>query len=181
MSSKILKTLPGDVIAIWLIAIVALCAGLVLNQLRDVRLPLVYESKEQRMMAQVRDVAATTPQPRPESRSVAEYVSLDEFKQLVTDKSAIILDARPEIFHRLGHVPGALSFPREDFQAAFGANQMGLKSRNTLIAVYCSSSSCEDSELVKKGLVDLGFSKVAVFKGGWAEWTEAGLQQEQIQ
>lgn len=181
MNSKILKTLSGDMIAIWLVAMVALCLGLVLNQLRDVRLPLVYESKEQRMMAQVREVSTAAPQVRTQSPNIADFVSLDEFKQLVSDKSAIILDARPEIFHRLGHVPGAISFPREDFQSAFEANKSTLNSRDALIAVYCSSSSCEDSELVKKGLVDLGFSKVAVFKGGWAEWTEAGLQQEQVQ
>jgi predicted sulfurtransferase len=69
----------------------------------------------------------------------------------VESKRGLVLDARPEIFHRLGHVPGALSLPRDDFETGYAALKEKLEAdRSQPIVIYCSSASCEDSGLVKK-------------------------------
>ena len=108
-----------------------------------------------------------------------ESLTLEQFQAFLASKQGIILDARPEIFHRLGHVPGALSLPREDFEASYNKLKPILeKDKNQVIAVYCSSSSCEDSGLVQNALQSLGYTHVSVFHGGWAEWTNAGLPEE---
>jgi 3-mercaptopyruvate sulfurtransferase SseA len=91
----------------------------------------------------------------------------------------LVFDARPEIFHRLGHIPAALSLPREDFENAYKTFQTELeRDRTQPLILYCSSASCEDSTLVQKSLQALGYSNVAVFSGGWAEWQEKGLPEE---
>src|SRR5690606_30147899 len=83
----------------------------------------------------------------------------------------IVLDARPEVFHRIGHIPGALSLPREDFENAYASLKEVLEvDKEQIIVVYCSSMSCQDSELVRRALTALGYSRVAILTGGWAAW-----------
>jgi len=108
-----------------------------------------------------------------------EKLSLEEFSSYVQNKRGLVLDARPEIFHRLGHVPGALSLPRDDFEAGYAVLKEKLESdRSQPIVIYCSSTSCEDSGLVKKSLAALGFTNLALFEGGWSDWTNAKKPEE---
>jgi rhodanese-related sulfurtransferase len=110
---------------------------------------------------------------------VVESVSLDVFRQGVEARSGAILDARPEIFYRLGHIPGALSLSREEFDNDYAKLRPQLeKDKQQPIFVYCSDASCEDSQTVAERLGQLGYTNVAVFKGGWAEWGQAKLPQE---
>lgn len=170
------KLLQADFLAVWVIATTSLCVGLLINQFRDKPLALVYQSKEQRVMVAVEQIAST-PQ-LSKTTDVPEYMGLEEFRVLVESKGALVLDARPEIFHRLGHVPGALSLPRDDFEASFALHRDRLEAdTGALIVIYCSGSSCEDSDLVRKALHRLGFTRVSVFKGGWSAWTSAGLPE----
>ena len=53
-----------------------------------------------------------------------------------------------------------------------------LLSNEREIMVYCSEATCDDSELLAKELYLLGFTKLLVFKGGFAEWSGAGLPVE---
>jgi 3-mercaptopyruvate sulfurtransferase SseA len=100
----------------------------------------------------------------------------------VENKRGLVLDARPEIFHRLGHVPGALSLPRDDFETGYAALKGKLEAdRSQAIVIYCSNASCEDSGLVKKSLSALGFINIALYEGGWSDWTNAKKPEETAQ
>lgn len=168
-----MATLRADLIVLWLMATAALCAGLLINQLRDTPLPLVYKNKAERLQDSVQRIAEAASAPAPTGR-LPERLSLEEFSSYVDNKRGMILDARPEIFHRLGHVPGALSFPRDDFENAYASLKGKLEAeRAQPIVIYCSNTSCEDSGLVKKALAALGFTNLALFEGGWSEWTNA--------
>jgi len=167
-----------DMIGVWLLATASICVALLINQLRDHPLPLVYASKTQRMETAVSKVAPVVA-PVLATMDHPQIISLEEFRDLVENKKAIVLDARPEIFHRLGHVPGAISLPREDFENVYAKYKGLLESyRDQAIAVYCSGSNCEDSDMVANGLVKLGCHRVLVFKGGWDQWSGAKLPQE---
>ncbi len=177
-ASKLWKCLLPDLCALGMMATIAICVGLLVNQFRDKPLSLVYQSKQVRLDQAVSRVAALEDS-RPSSPSVSQELSLDEFRIFVEKKRGLILDARPELFHRLGHVPGALSLPREDFEAGYARLKSRLEAdKNQPMVVYCSSNSCEDSELLQKALGGLGFTQVVVWRGGWAEWTQAGLPEE---
>ena len=104
----------------------------------------------------------------------ARAISLPEFRDFVEHKKGVVLDVRPEIFHRLGHVPGALSLPREDFEKSYTRLRRQLEAdKSQPIVLYCPGGSCEDSELVRNALVNLGYTRVGVFRGGWTAWTRA--------
>jgi rhodanese-related sulfurtransferase len=106
-------------------------------------------------------------------------LDLEQFHEYVEANRGLILDARPELFHRLGHVPGAISLPRESFSATYEKIKGKLEhNKGQPIVVYCSELTCEDSVMVQSALVQLGFTHVSVFRGGWDEWTQAGFPTE---
>ncbi len=175
--------LKKDLISCWLLATVSLCIGLFLNQFRDKPLPLVYESKETRLQNSIARLATSEEKRvQPESQRFPLEMNLEEFSRFVEEKRGLVLDARAEIFYRLGHVPGAVSLPRENFEERYIILKPLLEShRQDLIAIYCSNNSCEDSFLVQKALVNLGYNHVGLFKGGWSLWKSAGKPQEEEQ
>jgi rhodanese-related sulfurtransferase len=144
-------------------------------------LSLVYQTEEDRLQVTVAKLAAADGTQQPLAALPAS-LSLNEFQAFAATKRGLVLDARPEIFHRLGHVPGAVSFPREAFEASYAKLKPQLETnKSQSLAVYCSGISCEDSLMVQKALVNLGYTHVSVFRGGWDEWTEAGLPVEKAQ
>jgi rhodanese-related sulfurtransferase len=159
--------------------------GLAINRFRAPPLPLAYVSKEQRIGRAVSQItsrqtnataAASQPvqSPAGDSPRIIDLPAFREFAQT----QGLVLDARPEIFYRLGHVPGALNLPREDFEHGYDAHRSALENRDQSIAVYCSDADCEDSRMVADALAKLGYRRILVFPGGWADWTQAGLPEE---
>ena len=161
-----------DLAGVALLAFVALAAGLMLNRLSTRPLPLVYQTPEQRLNAELTTLV-TAP---PFKLAPAATVGLEEFRASVEGKSALILDARPSVFFEQGHVPGALNLAREDFALDYGHLTPVLKAAGDKpIIVYCSGGECHDSRLVANALLTLGFPNVSIFTGGWDAWSAAGL------
>jgi rhodanese-related sulfurtransferase len=88
---------------------------------------------------------------------------------------ATFLDARRRGLFKEGHVPGAKSLPLEDFDNAF--SQMTLPADSAYI-IYCEGKDCEYSDLLAQRLYVLGYRKLAVFPGGWEEWTKGKHPEE---
>ncbi|PYQ13963.1 MAG: hypothetical protein DMF80_13930 [Acidobacteria bacterium] len=88
------------------------------------------------------------------------------------DHGALFLDARPVAFYAMGHIPGALPLPEDDFDRAFARLEPRL--RNTLdIVVYCSGYGCEASHIVARKLREKAIP-AAILHEGWPAWTDAG-------
>ncbi|MEI9896993.1 MAG: rhodanese-like domain-containing protein [Chthoniobacter sp.] len=173
------RNLRRDLMTLWILATISVSLGFVVNQFRDHRLPFVYESKTLRMDESTSKVASEVALPAMPSSESVKFISLGEFQTLSTSPGVLVLDARPEIFHRLGHIPKALPLPRDDFETFYRKLQTLLEAdRGRLLLVYCSGDSCEDSALVAEALKRLGFSNIAIFKGGWSEWTGSHLPEE---
>src|SRR5512143_507066 len=99
-----------------------------------------------------------------------EIVGVAEAKKRL-DQGALFLDARPEAFYRMSHIPGSLALPEEDFDAAFARLEPRL--RATLdIVVYCSGFGCEASHDVARKLKERGIP-AAILHDGWPAWEEA--------
>jgi rhodanese-related sulfurtransferase len=153
------------------LAIISLAAGLAINRSLSSPLPLVYQTPEQRFDAELTTMVAAPP-----FNIEPPTVRLDEFRSAVDSKSVLILDARPSVFFEQGHVPGALNLARDDFAHDYRTLAGVLQNAHDKpIIVYCSGGDCHDSRLVAKALLNLGFSNVRVFTGGWDEWSTAGL------
>jgi len=149
--------------------------GISVNALRQNGLPLVYLSPQARIDTAVKEMGAST-------KSVADLtnaVNLEEMEEISSQRSALILDARPEIFYRLGHIPSARSLPRDDFKNHYVILQKLLdEHRDKTVIVYCASDNCRDSQMVANALIALNYRHVSIFKGGWNAWQAAHLPQE---
>lgn len=174
------KPLSRNLFVFLIIATASICFGILLNQFRDQSLPLVYKSKAERLQSSVSKLTGREP-PKMVTTQVSslQQISLDSFRAFVKEKRGLVLDVRPEIFYRFGHVPGALSLPRDEFEKGYTRLKAKLEANKSQpMIVYCSDESCEDSELVYQALTNLGYTQISIFRGGWDAWTKAGLPDE---
>jgi rhodanese-related sulfurtransferase len=91
----------------------------------------------------------------------------------------VFVDARGDDDYRAGHVPGAFQYdrfhPERHIDALLPACRAALQ-----VVVYCLGGECEDSEFAALDLQHMGVDpqRIAVFAGGWTEWSAAGLPAE---
>lgn len=101
-------------------------------------------------------------------------VTLEQLRALVDSGAALIVDARPRVFWRIGHIPGAISVPHDDFDRGLAALQPHLASEsNKQVVVYCEGGDCHDGITVASRLRALGINEVQLFRGGWEAWESA--------
>lgn len=87
------------------------------------------------------------------------------------DKGALFLDARPEDFYTMAHIPGSLPFPEEDFEKAFARLEPRLRGSLDVV-VYCAGFGCEASHIVARKLKERGIP-AAILHDGWPAWQDA--------
>lgn len=172
-------TLRNDLLLVLGLCAAAIGTGFAINACRKHPLPLVYRDKYERLEEAVDRIRRAPANMVKQNRTILEQLTLQEFERYLKGSEGIVVDARPEIFHRLGHVPRALSLPRDDFENAYALLKGRLESnRSQPIVVYCADSACGDASLVRKALNGLGFYNVRVFSGGWVEWIQSGKPTE---
>ena len=157
------------------LCLLALGLGLLTNAVRrDPVALLQYTSPPARLQTALATLSAAGPANHP----VAQ-IGVETIQQLAGSRTALILDARPDVFYQAGHVPGAYNLARESFAADYTRLRPRLEAaRDTQIVVYCADEDCPDSGLVAAALEQLGFRRVVDFAAGWAGWTAAGLPEE---
>jgi rhodanese-related sulfurtransferase len=109
----------------------------------------------------------------------ARMVDLQEVRYYLKQPGTLLVDARsPEEF-RLGHIPGAVNLPADQF-APFYPKVRARLEKAKIIIVYCSGGSCGTSEELAMELIKAGFveKRVAVFSGGLPGWMRAKLPIE---
>ena len=157
------------------VALAALGIGWTLNGLRREPLAWTYRSPAQRLQTAVSHWQPPAPRAAPSPSAM----DLAAFQAFAAARKGIVIDARPEAFYRLGHVPGAINLARETFTRDYDAQKAALEPHRTNgVAVYCSEAECPDAELVAAALARLGFQPLWVFRAGWEEWDKAGLPEE---
>jgi rhodanese-related sulfurtransferase len=139
----------------------------------------------------VPDVAPATGPGAPESAVLQrlharglQVLSLAEARATFEDPAYaagayVFVDARGDDDYRAGHVPGAFQYDR--FHPERHINELLPACHAALqVVVYCLGGECEDSEFAALDLQGMGIDsqRIAVFAGGWAEWSAAGLPAE---
>jgi rhodanese-related sulfurtransferase len=80
------------------------------------------------------------------------------------------LDARePELF-QAGHIPGARNVPFE--QVAKYGDSLKTIPQADLLVLYCDGGDCHQSHDLAEYLLANGWQRVAVYTGGWEEWSK---------
>jgi len=97
---------------------------------------------------------------------------LGNLYQLVQKNAALVFDVRPKIFYKMGHIPGAISFPESDFDRDIAKYEAQIRISNTSrtpVVVYCTDLACPDAVTVAAKLAARGHD-VSVLQGGYEAW-----------
>jgi rhodanese-related sulfurtransferase len=113
-------------------------------------------------------------------RGKVSSISLTEFFPLHESGRVLLYDARPRFFYSLGHIPRAVSLPKDGCDAQLEKRDSEIKAAiaaKKTIVIYCTNLLCPDARAVATHLADRGYSS-AVLSGGWETWTESGMPAE---
>jgi rhodanese-related sulfurtransferase len=102
-------------------------------------------------------------------RSSLAAVDLEELKGLLADGSVTLLDVRPSVEYRQGHIPDARSVPLEEL-----VHRLDELPLDREVVAYCRGPYCVFSDEAAQILQARGF-QVRRFEAGFPEWRAAGL------
>lgn len=115
------------------------------------------------------------PQPKALKRGKITEIPVGNVYQLIQSKAALIYDVRPTLFYKMGHIPNAISFPKDDFDRAFSKHEpniLAANKNNTPVIVYCTDAACPDALIVADKLAARGHD-ISLLRGGYDSWKKA--------
>ncbi|MEO8616722.1 MAG: rhodanese-like domain-containing protein [Luteolibacter sp.] len=107
-------------------------------------------------------------------------IALGDFFQRQQAGRALIFDVRPGFYYSLGHVPGAINWPRARFDSGLATYEPKIQSATAEgkpVFLYCTDLACPDALAVAEKLAARGHS-IAVLQGGWEAWKAGELPIE---
>jgi len=132
------------------------------------RLWLELRAVAQRQLAEVEKVLDTYRQRQHEF----EKISAEELRARLLRGDVVLLDVRPLVEYKAGHLPGAVSIPLDELERRLSE----LPAERTVVA-YCRGPYCVYADEALELLAARGW-KVARLEEGVAEWQQAGLSLE---
>jgi rhodanese-related sulfurtransferase len=105
-------------------------------------------------------------------RASLATVDLEALKRLVEEGGVVLLDVRPELEYRQGHIAGARSIPVAELE-----RRLAELPRDREVVAYCRGPYCVYSDEAAELLLRKGF-QVRRFSAGFPEWRAAGLPVE---
>ena len=80
------------------------------------------------------------------------------------------VDSREAELYNAGHIPGALNISFDHIDKD-GEKFLALP-KEDLIVIYCDGGDCHLSHDLSEWALANGYGRLAVFTGGWAEWSK---------
>jgi rhodanese-related sulfurtransferase len=105
-------------------------------------------------------------------RSSLAAVDIAELRRLVDDGAVTLLDVRPKLEYRQGHIAGARSIPVAELE-----RRLAELPRDREVVAYCRGPYCVYSDEAGELLQRNGY-QVRRFAEGFPEWRAAGLPVE---
>lgn len=103
--------------------------------------------------------------------------NFEAMKTMLQKPGTVLIDARPNLFYKIGHLPGAVNLPVEETDAAtLSTWRAGQNSESTII-IYCTDDLCQMANQLSKRLTVLGLFPI-IFSPGFAGWEKANLPIE---
>ena len=102
-------------------------------------------------------------------RSLVETLSHDDFQRRASDNDVTIVDCRYRTDYEYGYIPNAISIPIDVSQTQLLAISKKL-SKESPIVLYCQSRGCQFSDIMAVELTKLGFTKLSIYRNGYAGW-----------
>lgn len=126
----------------------------------------------------------TPPKPRPDppapATGVVTAIDLTALFPLQQAGGVLLYDVRPGFVLSFGRIPGAVSWPRREFDRHLAAREPEIRAAARAgkpVVFYCTDTACPDARAMAEQLATRGHD-VSVLSGGYAGWKEAGLPTE---
>jgi rhodanese-related sulfurtransferase len=102
-----------------------------------------------------------------------EMISFEKAKELFESEGGLFIDARHEFEYKAGHIRGAMNIALKEIET----HRTVLESipKEKMLIVYCDGAECNSSIELALKLIELKFTNVKVFFGGWQEWKANNL------
>ena len=97
-----------------------------------------------------------------------EMISLEKAKDLYKSQGVLFIDARHDFEYKMGHIHGAINIALKEIDTH--RNQLEGIPKEKMLVVYCDGVECNSSIELALKLMELKFTNVKVFFGGWQEW-----------
>ncbi len=104
-------------------------------------------------------------------------IHIEEAKALFESGRALFIDARSEQEYKQSRIPGSIFISAGDQPSKI--ETLAEKLKGKVLVPYCHGAGCHLSDKVAHRLHDMGYKKVAIFFGGWPEWTQAAMPIEE--
>jgi rhodanese-related sulfurtransferase len=91
------------------------------------------------------------------------------------------LDARRSEDYQDGHVADAWNVPIWEADAPARITEFEARTNpgpRAPIVIYCAGGDCEDSRLLARKLVDLGYRNLFIYRDGFPDWVKHGRPQQ---
>lgn len=127
-------------------------------------------------MADLRTVAQSNP-------SSVQFVTAEELKTKITkNEPVVIIDVRATsgLLEGDNKIRGAVYVKLRRLKARLGLPPLKDVRRNREVVTYCACPNDESSIRAAQVLLDAGFSRVRVLKGGWVSWKKVSGQIEPL-
>lgn len=160
-----------------LLALLVIAAGVafLINHLRADSQGMAYATPVQQMASESKRPGLDSNAPP------VTVVGIDRVIHAVNKRTHLIIDARPDLFWEIGHIPGAISLPRKQFAEYYPKTESILREAVAMgrpLLLYCADLHCPDAGALAKELNQRGFNGVLLFEAGWGAWEEAGQAVE---
>src|SRR5437773_600696 len=107
--------------------------------------------------------------------TMVETITLEQLRQELAAGGVTLVEALGPAYFEDAHLPGALNIPHNRVEELAPGL---LPDKDARVVVYCANGPCRNSELAAAALAKLGYTNVADYHEGKAEWLGAGLPVE---
>lgn len=107
-------------------------------------------------------------------------IALEAFFARHQAGSVLVYDARPSFVSAFGRIPGAIPWPKGDFDAQLAQREAEVReaaAAGKIVVIYCTDAACPDARAVAERLAARGHD-VSILEGGYAAWKDAGMETE---
>jgi rhodanese-related sulfurtransferase len=103
-----------------------------------------------------------------------EEVSTEQLRQILADRSVIVIDTRPRAEFDAGHIPGAHLIEAPADQQMASVERLVKGDKAAPLALYCNGPYCQASRRFADQLIAAGFTNVRRYQLGMPVWRALG-------
>jgi rhodanese-related sulfurtransferase len=151
---------------ILIIVILSGIVGLIYNAFIEKSLPLIHKAK---IHNAVDDAVLYDKNYSAKVEDFEKTVTYEQLQKLIKDPGFIIIDARNEDLFNAGKIGDAINIYPQGDEGKMMESVFSL-SGDKAIVCYCDGGNCDLSHELAQVLIQSGYKRVFIYRGGWEDW-----------